>query len=521
MLFTCPKCRTQYNFDESQIPPEGVAVQCTNCPQIFEVRVPAPAPRPIPQQIPQPMHQPMQQARPQAMPPMQQQLPQMGNNGYNNNQQWSMGPVIPTPMTPSYTPTNSDYLAIKPKKHYFLRAFGTIILVLVIGGGAFYIAAPDSFDHTIGQPVKTLLGLDKISPEAQAAFDQAQAKVNKWEPASLDEASNLLFQATRLQKDYVAAIALSAQVKLMQADMQMEQLYWLEKENQQPEQQTKLRLAANHNSEEAFNAAKRALELSPNNRVALRVMIDYYRHKKAGSQAQVIIDQAKNFPNDYLNITLGMAAIEESDTSAAGESLLLSGLEKLPDYNHGRYYLAKYYYENDKIEAAKKILTPMLQDVPNHELANKLMAAINKPAPEPQPAVKGKGKNNAPAAAPAVMTTAQLLNRAKLLRGNDRTKEALAIYEKITDEDSSNIQAHLGMGWCYIDMGYTTPAITSFKQVLAININNAEAYYGLAEAYKAQKNKNEAIKNYQLFIQLAPNHPEAGIAKRAMENLKN
>ena len=38
MDIICPECKTEYEFDEGQATPLGVAVQCTSCGHTFKVR---------------------------------------------------------------------------------------------------------------------------------------------------------------------------------------------------------------------------------------------------------------------------------------------------------------------------------------------------------------------------------------------------------------------------------------------------------------------------------------------------
>ncbi len=268
-------------------------------------------------------------------------------------------------------------------------------------------------------------------------------------------------------------------------------------------------------SEDAFNLARKAIEQAPNNPLAMRAMLGYYRHKKAIAQADPLVKRALNFLNDdpLLPLVLGLAYLDDKNFEKEGLSMVDKALPANETNNPALYFVAKYRYEHGAKAEAAKYVAKILASSPQNELALALKAEMERPLPPPPPVA-------AKAAAPAPLTTEQLLRKAQKHRENDRTKEALAIYEKILDENGQNVQALLGIGWCYIDLNYIPTAISSFQQVININRKNAEAYYGLAEAHRAQKHKAEALNNYRLFLQLAPNHPEAPVARQAIQDLQ-
>src|SRR5262245_47649213 len=52
MDVSCPRCKTEYEFDDARVPESGVTVKCTSCNHVFRVRkkaaAAAPAPAPMP-----------------------------------------------------------------------------------------------------------------------------------------------------------------------------------------------------------------------------------------------------------------------------------------------------------------------------------------------------------------------------------------------------------------------------------------------------------------------------------------
>ena len=63
------------------------------------------------------------------------------------------------------------------------------------------------------------------------------------------------------------------------------------------------------------------------------------------------------------------------------------------------------------------------------------------------------------------------------------------------------------MGSAYAHFGFTEDAIISFKKVLKINPDLAEAYYNLGNIYAQKKNDQpKAIEHYQKALALSPRH---------------
>ncbi len=72
----------------------------------------------------------------------------------------------------------------------------------------------------------------------------------------------------------------------------------------------------------------------------------------------------------------------------------------------------------------------------------------------------------------------------------------------------------------YLDLGEPAQAEAEFKQSLKINPNYAEAIIGLAETYRSQGKKAEAIRYYERYLEILPNGPESSVARSEIERLK-
>ncbi len=105
-------------------------------------------------------------------------------------------------------------------------------------------------------------------------------------------------------------------------------------------------------------------------------------------------------------------------------------------------------------------------------------------------------------------------------RERERTEAALAAYGEAAELEPSRAEPYTGRGMAFLDMGDTRQAETEFKQALKFNPRYGDAIIGLAETYRSQGKKAEAIRNYERYLEILPNGPEASVARSAIERLK-
>jgi predicted Zn finger-like uncharacterized protein len=106
------------------------------------------------------------------------------------------------------------------------------------------------------------------------------------------------------------------------------------------------------------------------------------------------------------------------------------------------------------------------------------------------------------------------------LRERERSEAALEAYGEAAELEPDQAEPYSGRGMAYLDLGDTRQAETEFKQALKINANYGEAIIGLAETYRSQGKKAEAIRYYERYLEILPNGPEASVARSAIERLK-
>jgi predicted Zn finger-like uncharacterized protein len=101
-----------------------------------------------------------------------------------------------------------------------------------------------------------------------------------------------------------------------------------------------------------------------------------------------------------------------------------------------------------------------------------------------------------------------------------RPGEALEMFRKAGQLLPSSAEPYAARGLAYTDMQEWDSAIESFKAALVRNPDFSDAVMGLAEAYRYKGDKELAQVNYQRYLQLAPSGPDARVARVQLEILK-
>jgi predicted Zn finger-like uncharacterized protein len=134
-------------------------------------------------------------------------------------------------------------------------------------------------------------------------------------------------------------------------------------------------------------------------------------------------------------------------------------------------------------------------------------------APVPVPVAK-------PEPPPAPRGPKQLLAEAQRLRTRGSTDKALDLYERVLEAQPTNAHALAGRGLCYLDLQQYALAEQSFRTALQADPEEADALLGLAEAARYQGRKSEAIQHYERYLALHPDGEDAVAARNAINQLK-
>ncbi len=106
------------------------------------------------------------------------------------------------------------------------------------------------------------------------------------------------------------------------------------------------------------------------------------------------------------------------------------------------------------------------------------------------------------------------------LRDKERAEAALDAYGKALDINPENVEALTGQGLCFLDMAKPLQAEPVLEHALKLNPRYAPAIMGLAESFRFQGKKEKAISMYQRYLDTFPNGPEAGVARANIDRLK-
>jgi predicted Zn finger-like uncharacterized protein len=134
----------------------------------------------------------------------------------------------------------------------------------------------------------------------------------------------------------------------------------------------------------------------------------------------------------------------------------------------------------------------------------------------PEPIVKPEP----PKPPPPARGPKQLLADADRLRERGSVEKALDLYEKVIGLQPSNSRALAGRGLCYLDLQQYALAEQSFRSALQADPEEEDALLGLAEAARYQGKKPEAIQHYERYLALHPDGEDAVAARNAIQQLK-
>jgi cytochrome c-type biogenesis protein CcmH/NrfG len=108
-----------------------------------------------------------------------------------------------------------------------------------------------------------------------------------------------------------------------------------------------------------------------------------------------------------------------------------------------------------------------------------------------------------------------------MLMDTSRFNEAVDAYQKALEIDPKNVDVRVDMGTCYRNSGKPDIAVKEFRKALEINPNHAFGHLNLAVVLAGDfKDKAQAIKEFEKYLQLAPNAQNADQIRQQIQNLK-
>jgi len=142
------------------------------------------------------------------------------------------------------------------------------------------------------------------------------------------------------------------------------------------------------------------------------------------------------------------------------------------------------------------------------------------PRAEPPPVAEKAPEMVKEPAKPQPKGVKQMLAEAQRLRERGKVEKALDLYGRVAELEPDNPEALAGRGWCYLDLSQYPPAEASFQAALEEDPTHAEALIGLAETYRYEGRRAEAVGYYQKYLAAHPDGEDAVAARNALGQLK-
>jgi predicted Zn finger-like uncharacterized protein len=146
-------------------------------------------------------------------------------------------------------------------------------------------------------------------------------------------------------------------------------------------------------------------------------------------------------------------------------------------------------------------------------------AADSKKKPAEKKAAEKKAPDKKPKD-PEARTVDSLLEQAGKLRDRGQSQKALDPLAEAIELEPDNSEALAARGWCYLDLSRYALAESSFQRALEKNPSFSEALMGLAETYRFQGRKADAVKYYEQYLAAHPKGEDAVAAQNAISKLK-
>jgi len=141
-------------------------------------------------------------------------------------------------------------------------------------------------------------------------------------------------------------------------------------------------------------------------------------------------------------------------------------------------------------------------------------SAVSATPPAPAKPPKRLGSAEKPSGSKA------LIAEGRRLRDRGRPQEALDVYARALSAASDDADALAGRGLCYLDLSRYRPAESSFEEALRADATHPDALMGLAETYRYEGRRAEAVTYYQRYLAAHPKGRDAAAARSAVEALK-
>ncbi len=195
-----------------------------------------------------------------------------------------------------------------------------------------------------------------------------------------------------------------------------------------------------------------------------------------------------------------------------------------------RFHLALIAFAQSRPNDAKPMTDQVLAAQPEHAAARALAARLETlvaksdplpPEDHTQPAGSGSGSGSGSAVKPVDVPSGgggsydAIMIEANKIADSNCTR-AIELYQKALDQKPDSVEAHTGMGYCFVDAKQFASAQSKFRTALRFSPRYEPALYGIAEAYHQQGRKDDAIEAYKAYLAV---YPGTSKAVKALERL--
>lgn len=102
-----------------------------------------------------------------------------------------------------------------------------------------------------------------------------------------------------------------------------------------------------------------------------------------------------------------------------------------------------------------------------------------------------------------------------------RFADAIEAYSKALEIDPNNVDVRVDMGTCYRSIGKSDKAAEEYRKAISINPNHANAHRNLGVVLAFDlKQKSEAVKEFEQYLAISPNAPDASKVRDLIKKLK-
>ncbi len=107
------------------------------------------------------------------------------------------------------------------------------------------------------------------------------------------------------------------------------------------------------------------------------------------------------------------------------------------------------------------------------------------------------------------------------LMDTQQFSEAIDAYQKALVLDPKNVDVRVDMGTCMRGIGKPEAAVAEFRKAIKIAPNHLNAHRNLGVVLAFDLNdRKEAVKEFKIFLELAPNAPDAAQIKDVIAQLQ-